>query len=105
LGASKSSKENPLIANSPQEVTSPNNKPQVCVMATKENIQELEVDTSPSRIHKREIKKTLDMHFKGMPLDGNMEHGTPLLSEKLDGENVIVPHCGLGKNRKFESMS
>ncbi len=45
------------------------------------------------------------MHFKGMPLDGKMEHGTPLLSEKLDGENVIVPHCGLSKDNFFESMS
>jgi hypothetical protein len=45
------------------------------------------------------------MHFKGMPLDGKMEHATPLLSEKLDGKNVIVPHCGLGKVRNFESMN
>jgi hypothetical protein len=45
------------------------------------------------------------MHFKGMPLDGNMKHGTPSLFKKLDGKNVIVPHCGLGKDKDSKSMS
>lgn len=74
-------------------------------MATKENIQELEANTSPSQTHKRKTKNTLDMHVMGMPQDGNMEDGIPSLCEKLDEENVIVPHCGLGKDRDSKPMS
>lgn len=45
------------------------------------------------------------MHVMGMPQDGNMEDGIPSLCEKLDEENVIVPHCGLGKDRDSKPMS